>query len=1073
MIPWPRRTIAACGLASLVFHSAAGAAPPHIRFERLSVQEGLSQTSVFDVFQDSHGFIWLATEDGLNRYDGYTFRVYRHDDQDPESLPADQVWKVLEDRDGDIWVATEGGGIARWSRERDAFTAYENEVGNNRSIASNAARALVIDADGLIWIGFLDAGLDRLDPVTGDVLHLRTSPDAPQGLPSNDVRALALDHEGNVLVGTAEGLVRVVPSTLQSTLVDLPTSTVKSVLALPDGRLLVGTEAAGLFVIEKSPGRVRHFEHSDDFESLASNEVLAILQRPDGTIWVGTSNGLDRFDVDQGRFEHYTHDSAVPGSLPDDYVMALLEDRGGVMWVGTRSGGAAKWDPATWRFGYTPVAPEGEPGLSYPLVTSFAREASGVLWVGTFGGGLNRFGPNGEVVHYTATGRPGALSGNRVMSLLLDSRGRLWVATYRAGLNRLDPGATAFVHYPHSDDERSVSSDRIMSLHEDLSGRVWVGTYTGGLNRYVSESDDFVRYPLSLVGPNVTALADSASGGLWVGTEGDGLLHLLTGGQVESYVHDSSAVTSLPNDTVTALYVDPSGLLWVGMLGGGLARLDPGDARSGFTRFDAAHGLMNDTVYGIETDDEGALWLSTNNGLFRLDPSQQRFEAFGPEHGLQGPEFNVGAHYRDDAGRLYFGGTEGFNVFDPAEIKPRDFVPPVVLTSFLKLNKPVSLGRGLDGIDAVDLGYRDSVVTFEVAALDYSSPLNNRYRYQLEGFDDDWIDFGTERRITYTNLDPGKYVLRVQGAGSEGVWNTDGLTLALRVEAPPWRRWWAYLIYASLFLCLAAAGERERRRRRGREATYRRQLEFEVAERTKELDERATELESLNQQLSEASLSDPLTGLRNRRFLFERLAPELSVISDRSPGADPEERSPHRGAIFLLIDLDNFKKINDTHGHIVGDEVLLHVTSRLKGIARSSDLLVRWGGDELLMIRWDADPKDGGAMAERIRLALCSTPLATTSGLRLSASCTVGFACFPFLPNDPAAGSWEDTLGLADAALYAAKRVQRNSWAGCVAGAGVTSDVFKLVHEAPEDLESSGAVKFLRSAPSSLVTAVE
>ena len=1053
------------GLASLTLGTTASAAPTHIRFDRLSVQEGLSQTSVFHAFQDSRGYIWLATEDGLNRFDGYNFRIYRHDERDPGSLPADLVWKVVEDQEGDIWVATEGGGIARWSWEQDTFTTYRNEVGNNRSIASNATRALVIDGDGRVWVGFLDAGLDRLDPATGDVLHLKMSPDAPNGLPSNDVRALALDHDGNVLAGTGAGLVRVVPSTAQTSRVGLAASEIRSLLALPDGRLLVGTAAQGLFVMDKDSGRVRHFQHSDAPTSVASNEVLAILHRSDETVWVGTSEGLDLFDSDRGQFEHYRHDAGDPGSLPDNYVMTLLEDRGGVVWVGTRSGGAAKWDPATWNFGHIAAVSEGEHGLSSPLVTSFAREASGVLWVGTFGGGLNRFDPNGEVVVYRATGLPGALSGDRVMSLLLDKRGRLWVGTYRGGLDRLDPGATTFVHYGSSDDERTVSTTRIMSLHEDRGGRIWVGTYGGGLNRYVPESDDFVRYPLSLVGPNVTVFEDDLSDGLWVGTEGDGLLHLLGGGQVEIYVHDSAIETSLPNDSLTALHVSQEGQLWVGTLEGGLARLDLRNTRPGFTRFGEEHGLTNDAIWGIQPDDQGALWLSTNNGLFRFDVALERFAAFGPEHGLQGPEFNVGAHYRGADGKLYFGGTQGFNAFNPVDVKPRGFAPTVVLTSFLKLNKPVALGRSLDSTRAVDLGYRDSVVTFEVAALDYSSPLKNQYRYRLEGFDADWIDIGTERRITYTNLDAGRYVLHVQAAGSDGVWNTDGLALAVDVEAPPWKRWWAYLTYAGLLCCAGVAAERERRRRRGREIAYRQQLELEVARRTQELDERATQLQDLNGQLSEASLTDPLTGLRNRRFLFEHLGPELrSVTEDLARGGN-RGLPQHGGAIFLLVDLDNFKKINDTHGHLVGDEVLLHVTSRLKHISRSTDLIIRWGGDELLLVRWDSDPTGGAAMAERMRQVLCRTPLRTTAGLTLSVTCTLGFACFPFLPDNPGVGTWEDILGLADAALYVSKRSSRNSWAGCIAVPGATAEVFRIVHESPDRLEASGLVEFLRSAP--------
>jgi diguanylate cyclase (GGDEF)-like protein len=1064
------RTVGVClvGLALVASQALAQGRP--IRFAQLGLESGLSQATALVLHQDRRGFLWVGTEDGLNRYDGYRFQVYSHEENDSNSLPGDHIYAITESAEGDIWVGTDGGGVGRWSHETDRFTWYRR--GADGGLSSDQVRALAVDATGAVWIGTRDAGLNRLDPTTGDVTVYRAgSGDA--GLVSDNVFALAVDPTGALWVGSDGGLQSVtVPGTPSFRQIPIEDDRVRSILVDRAGDVWVGTQTGGLHLLQQAPLRhQRYGVGSGSTQGLPSATVRAIMQDDQGRIWIGTAAGLSMLNRETGAFSTYKHSESDPASLSDDYVMSLLQDRGGVMWVGTRSGGVNRWNPSSWRFGHVSSALDGK-DLSHDNVTAFAVHRTGTLWVGTFGGGLNRFDRKaGIVTHSRATSHtPGTLSDDRVMSLLVDQRGRLWVGTFTGGLNRLDPGDTAFRTYRHDDaDPNSLGADGVMVLHEDRRGNIWVGTFGGGLNRFDEPTGTFVHYSMGddalVPSPRVTALADDVVGALWIGTDGAGVYRLEPDtNRVQHFRHDPASTASLPSDAISATYADPAGLVWFGTRGGGLVRLTWTPEGPVWKAYTKRHGLLNEVVYGIEPDKAGHLWLSTNNGLFRFDPANERFTMFNASHGLQASEFNFGAHYRAYDGELFFGGIKGFNAFLPEQIEPNRHAPPVVLTSFLKFNQPVALAKAPHALDAVDVGYRDSVITFEFAALDFASSANNRYRYRLEGFDDSWLELGAEHRVTFTNLDSGRYRLLVHAANNDGVWNEDGLALDIRVEAPPWQRWWAYAIYLGMLALMVTTGVRASRAKHRREVDYRMRLETEVQERTQELAVRNIELERLNGRLVDASLSDPMTGLRNRRFLFEHVVQEIDLLRRRlrerllGQGGRVEE-----GTVFLIVDIDRFKHINDTLGHAAGDKVILEFVRRMQSVCRPTDVLFRWGGDEFLIIARDTTVDDACVLAEQLRQSIGGTPIEVGGGHAIPSSCSIGFAGFPFIPNAPQVGSWEETLAFADLALYAAKRGSRNAWAGCASTPETPARLDQLLRESPETLERAGFVQFARS----------
>jgi diguanylate cyclase (GGDEF)-like protein len=451
-------------------------------------------------------------------------------------------------------------------------------------------------------------------------------------------------------------------------------------------------------------------------------------------------------------------------------------------------------------------------------------------------------------------------------------------------------------------------------------------------------------------------------------------------------------------------------------------------------------------------------------GLARFDPRTETFKDYGRSHGLQGNEFNFGAHYRSPRGELFFGGPNGFNAFFAESIPTNDHVPPVVLTAFLNANRPATTDAPPFALEQVRLGHRDDVVTFEFAALDFAAPARNRYVYKLEGFDADWIDLESVHRVTYTDLDPGRYALRVRAANNDGVWNEEGLTLPVTVLPPPWRTWWAYLIYTVLLAGTAARVVQMQRRKANREAEYRRRLELEVEARTEELAHQNDRLESLNAQLVETSLTDSLTGLRNRRYLFEEVGKEMSLVQRHHRERSRGLRDDADQLVFLMIDLDWFKPINDTCGHASGDRVLVQVRHLLEKACRDSDVLIRWGGDEFLVVGRVNDLEGIEAAAERIRSVIESASFDLGDGQVAHITCSVGFTCYPAGTAELLRLSLEQVVGLADKALYAAKKAGRNAWVGLLGtpDASVES-VLESLQTEPDALPREGVFEVRRS----------
>ena len=886
-----------------------------IRFDRLSVRDGLSQNAVLAIAQDLRGFLWFATEDGLNKYNGYDFTVHKHDPGDDSTLSDSFVSTLYLDSHGELWIGTRSG-LNRFDASSGAFERDPTGAGAADGLSGKWVVSILEDRDGNLWAGTDQWGLYRIDRGTGLVTNFRNDPADPTTLSNDSVAAMYEDRGGALWIGTDAGLnlfdrasgafVRYPHDPTDARA--LGGREVSAIVEDLEGALWVGTEDGGLSRLNRSTGAFTRYQHdAEDPASLSHDRVRALFVGGQGRLWVGTQNGLDLYDREREGFIHYRNDRGDPYSLSSNAVWSIAEDRTGVLWFGTYGGGVCKYSRTGDQFALYQHNPDRPNGLSDNMVWSLFEDSQGVLWVGTFNGGLNRLDRASDTVtvYRYDPKDPAGLSSDDVRDVLEDRAGNLWVAT-NGGLDRYDPQTGTFTHYRHdAGDPNSLSENRVVVLHEDRAGRLWVGTRTQGLNLLDPETGEAVRYqtdpddPTSLVDDRVWALYDDSEGMLWVGTLGGISVLDPSSGTLTRYQHDPADPNSLSNDGVFSLYEDASGTMWVGTWGGGLNRFDR--TSGAFSQYTEKNGLPNDVIYGIEVDAAGFLWMSTNHGLSKFDPRTETFHNYDVRDGLQDDEFNVGAHFASANGELFFGGIQGFNAFFPERVTGNPHVPEIVITAFGKLNEPerMDLAPG----ERIELSADDKLIWFEFAALDYAAPDRNQYAYMLEGQDEDWVSAGARRHVDYTNLSGGDYVFRVKGSNNDGVWNEVGVSVSLSVTPPFWDTWWFRALAFLVLVGGAFGGYRMRVASVEARAT---QLERQVAERTVEISRANAQLEQeiagrrrVEEALADQAAKVAVTAERSRlaRDLHDAVSQTLfsaSLIADVLPRI--WERDPDEGA---------------------------------------------------------------------------------------------------------------------------------------------------------------------------------
>jgi len=789
-----------------------------IKFYNISIEEGLSQSSVECIVQDSLGFLWFGTEDGLNRYDGYKFTVFKNDPDNPYSISNNNIWRLFIDSRGNLWVGTYSGGLNLYDAKSEKFIRYNFDSSDSTSISSDKIRSITEDSAGDLWIGTADAGMNRFDPEKKIFYRFGHHSDNPNSLASNTIRHIYPASSDTLWIGTNSGLDiydrknKIFTHFASFGGNSISNNNIHHINRDRSGKFWIST-AAGVDRLDPSTWRFKNFRsNSRESSVISGNNIRQVFEDRRGRLWIATSrNGLNYFDRKTETFYHYKYDPTDPHSIGSNSVRVIFEDQSGLLWFGSLGGGVSMYNPGTDRFRHYRHHPNDANSLSHSIVWAITQDQSGNLWFGTNSGGVNRYNPDTKAyTHYLNDPLDaGTISSNNIRSLLIDRQGILWVGTQNGGVNYKFPESETFFKIKHDpQNENSLSSNNVRAVFEDKKGDLWFCTWGGGFDYYNRSSKTFVHFrhegnnSKSLSSNNVIFIFQDSDSIFWVATS-DGLNRLTFEGSLSSgtetpsftrYYHEPLNPGSLSNNYVLCIHESKKGDLWFGTMLG-LSRLrKEGRSNPVFTRYFMKNGLPNDVIYGILEDESGYIWLSTNNGLSRFDPENEVFRNYDTRDGLHGNEFNTGSFHKTLDGHLIFGGVNGASEFDPNSLVDKQFIPPIVLTNFEIYNQPAQLEQAIPFIKEIILPYQDNHFSFEFASLDFSKPERNRYAYKLEGLDDEWVQSGTRRYAGYTHIDPGKYVFRVKGTNGDGVWNDVGTSIRIIIKPPFWRTWWFLLI---------------------------------------------------------------------------------------------------------------------------------------------------------------------------------------------------------------------------------------------------------------------------------------
>ncbi|MDM8557787.1 two-component regulator propeller domain-containing protein [Candidatus Parabeggiatoa sp. HSG14] len=872
-------------IISIILNLAAFAQKQDIKFSHLSIENGLSQSTVYATIQDKQGFLWVGTQDGLNKYDGYQFTVYRHNPQEENSLSHNEVFALYEDSSGVLWIGT-GGGLNRYDRFKDKFTHYLHDPKNPDSLSDNTVWSIFEDNTGLLWIGTSGGGLNQFNRKTEKFVHYQHDPKNSYSLSHNAVWPIYQDKTGTLWIGTYGG---------------------------------------GLNKFDVQQKKFTHYWLNDKNQDDFSNSIMSIYEDSLGILWIGTLGGFHKFDREDKNFVHYFHDPKNPDSLSHRAVWAITEDNMDTLWIGTDGGGLNQFDRKTEKFVHFKQNLSNSPGLNNNIIFSLYRDRAGTVWIGTGGGGLNQFNRLQEKFdHYFHDPKDiNTLNSNDVFAIYEDKEGILWVGTEGKGLNKFDPQRQSVTHYLHDPKKpNSLSHNEVQSIYEDSTGFLWIGTYGGGLNQFNREQNQFISYqndpknPDSLSDNYVMAISEDKTGMLWIGTR-EGLNQFdRQHNKFLHYQHEPENPNSLSHKEISIIFEDSVGILWVGTQGGGLNKFDRqhnkfvryqteaqkpkptslshndilslhettgmlwiGTYGGGLNKFDRVteifshyreeNGLANNVVYGILEDNQGYLWLSTNKGLSKFNPKTETFRNYDVLDGLQSNEFNTGTYHKSHQGEFFFGGLNGFNTFYPEQIKDNPYVPPIVITDFkifnqsLQIDEDSPLQQHISITKEITLSYQQSFFSFEFAALNFSQPERNEYAYQLEGFDQDWYKIGTRRNAYYTNVPHGTYLFRVKGSNNDKVWNEQGTSIKITILPPPWKTWWAYTLYILTILTIIVSYIRTQQKKlleKQKELEH----EKEIVAQQKKIAARLKEADKLKDQFlanTSHELRTPLNGI--------------------------------------------------------------------------------------------------------------------------------------------------------------------------------------------------------------------
>jgi signal transduction histidine kinase/ligand-binding sensor domain-containing protein/DNA-binding response OmpR family regulator len=796
-------------VAGLIFQASG---QEEINFSALTTKDGLSSNSVNAILKDQFGLLWFATVDGLNKFNGTNFTVYRNKPGNSMTLPANEILSLYEDRAGNLWVGTSGGSLSLYDRKRDAFINFPSGEGPN-SISNNVINSICSDYQGKIWIAHY-GGVSILDPATK---HASKKPEgfSNPSFITNSALFLFEDSRHLMWIGTNEGLFQYNPKTKSliqylhsnQSATSLVNNNITAITEDKAGNIWIGTNG-GLSMLKAGSNKFINYRQGSNNALSLSGSIINSIAIDENKLWVGTNEGLDILDITTGQITKFSSNHRDIHSLSAQEVKSIYIDGNGIYWLGMIGGGINKYDKNLNLFNIVQSNVFDKQGLNAPVVTSFAENKDGNVYVGTDGGGLSLFDRKRKLFQHLNIQSKRESADKRLVVLALEmaKNKQLFVGTYGDGLFISDPGSDRFRQIMAGANSQDLNSNNIFSIKEDSKGNIWVGTNGQGLNVLNSKGDVVVRYTPNPKLANdvqlpingfIRDIEEDCDGNIWIGTHGGGIAVFHP--DSKAFTVYSTINSKLPNDKILSLLEDRHGNIWAATYGSGVAVFNKTTKQ--FSTFSETDGLKNNSCYNILEDQNGLIWVTTNRGISSIDFATKKINNYNGHNGIQTNNFVHDAGLRLTSGELFFGGQEGFNYFDPAYLKKNHNIPAILITDLRVSNQSVSpsedgpISEHISLAKKINLDYKQNF-SLSFVGLNYTSSEQNQYAYKLEGFDRDWNYVGNSTSASYTNLDPGEYVFRVKASNNDGVWNYEGTSIKIYVHPPFWRTTYAYVLYA-------------------------------------------------------------------------------------------------------------------------------------------------------------------------------------------------------------------------------------------------------------------------------------
>lgn len=774
--------------------------PADLKFQHFTSVNGLSQRSVADIVQDKKGYIWFGTRDGLNKFDGQKFVVYRHNTADSTSLSNSNIHAIYEDEGGNLWVGTERG-LNKYNPATDNFIRY-TFADSPHAVADNLVRGIIQVDSRILWVA-TENGIIQLDIQTNEIKKIQKQSEGSNSLSDNNLRSFLKDGEGNIWICNARYIDVYNIKNRQFKRLDYPQKADNSRIHLnglptlfldKKNMLWLGYEQ-GLALYDRSTESFIDFEFQHKKAITTSTRTLC--EDHFGNLWIGSYSGLYILNAKRTALKHIVHYPDNSTSLSQNSIYKIIRDSRGDMWIGTWAAGINYYNQDNTAFKNI-YAGNTIDKLNYKVVSGMAEDVNGNLWIGTEGGGLNFYDRSAQKFTYYKHNihNPHSLSANNIKSVIIGRDGNIWIGMHDGGLNFLNPREKPFkfqrIDFP-SNQNISLKAYKVLTLFEDRNGNIWIGTLTGGLMFYDAHKKTLSKIDKDI--KTVMSIAQTEDPDLLLigGNNGLEIIHIYT--KQKKTIPLKELSKDAPPLYVNCIFVDQSNNYWIGTEGQGLHIYNPKNKTTKSYR--TQDGLPNDIIYGILPDNDGKIWISTNNGISQIDTASNIIKNYNQSDGLQGNEFNYGSFFKAKSGGLFFGGTNGLTYFNPKDLRRNTFVPPIDIVNIDVNNTFFS--NITDAVSSITLAYNENNFSIDFTSLSYMRPEKNEFAYKLEGNDDNWNYVGNQRKAVYTNIKEGSYIFRVKGSNNDGIWNEHGATLHIRVLPAPWKTWWAYTLYLLAF----------------------------------------------------------------------------------------------------------------------------------------------------------------------------------------------------------------------------------------------------------------------------------